>query len=73
MSVLLKALLNGATPREALDANGRAIRKVAARKTTRNFKVTRYNGFISTQIYPELSEEQESSPEGTLLSRAVHG
>lgn len=62
MSVLLKALLNGANFEEALAANGQAIRKVAERKTNHSFKVTRYNGFISTEIYPELSDETEDVP-----------
>jgi hypothetical protein len=62
MSILLKALLGGADFKEALAANGKAIRKVAARKTTRSFKVTRHNGFISTEIYPELSEDAEDAP-----------
>lgn len=61
MSVLLKALLSGANFEEALDASGKAIHQVAARKTSRSFKVTRHNGFISTQMYPELAEEKEEA------------
>jgi hypothetical protein len=68
MSILLKALLNGADFKEALAANGKAIRKVAARKTVRSFKVTRHNGFISTEIYPELSDETEDAPENICIT-----
>lgn len=73
MSVLLKALLNGANFEEALDANGKAIHQVAARKTTRSFKVTRHNGFISTQIYPELSEETGEGSEDVRIAAIAWG
>lgn len=56
MSLLLKALLNGGDFKDALAANGKAIQDVAARKTVRSFKVTRNNGFITTEIYPELTQ-----------------
>jgi len=54
MSLLLNALLNGASFEEALEASGKAIGQVASRKSKLSFKVTRHNGFISTEIYPEL-------------------
>lgn len=71
MSILLKALLNGANFEEALVANGKAIRKVAARKTVRSFKVTRHNGFISTEIYPELSDGTEDTREDTRIAASA--
>lgn len=62
MSLLLDALLNGASFEEALEANGRAIRQVASRKSKLSFKVTRRNGFISTEIYLELREQAAVNP-----------
>lgn len=55
MSLLLKAFLNGATQEEALAASTRELSKIAARKNKFSFRVTHRNGFITTEIYPELT------------------
>lgn len=53
MSRLLKALLNGATFAEALQASGQAIHAVAARRPA-SFKATCRKGYVTMPLYPEL-------------------
>lgn len=55
MSKLLKALLGDATFEQALEANGKELQKIAARKP-RKFKTTNKNGYRTTELYPSIDK-----------------